>query len=205
MKSIASLVTLALFATGVAAQSTCTINTPGSVSECIPTLLSWTGGSSPYYLLYGPLTGDSFSWTTNITQGTYISLTLRDSTGAACQSAPFSINAGNADCLAASASSSASSAASTSGASATSSGASSSAASTSGAASSSASSASSASASHSSAASPSASSHSGSSSSGSSSATSSAPAASHTSGAGVNEASLGLAGVVGAILAAVLV
>ncbi|EED85968.1 predicted protein [Postia placenta Mad-698-R] len=132
MKSII-LVALAAFASGVAGL---TINTPSDVSECIPTLLTWSGGTGPYYLSiepgndpsgaplqqYGPLDGTSFTWPTNITSSQQVSLTIKDSTGATNQCAPFNINAGSSSCIGASASassgaSSASTASSASGAS----------------------------------------------------------------------------------------
>ncbi|KAF9816653.1 hypothetical protein IEO21_03958 [Rhodonia placenta] len=116
MKSII-LVALAAFASGVAGL---TINTPSDVSECIPTLLTWSGGTGPYYLSiepgndpsgaplqqYGPLEGTSFTWPTNITSSQQVSLTIKDSTGATNQCAPFNINAGSSSCIGASASAS---------------------------------------------------------------------------------------------------
>ncbi|CCM01401.1 uncharacterized protein FIBRA_03452 [Fibroporia radiculosa] len=122
------------------------INTPSDVTECIPTLFTWSGGVSPYYIVrfshqsgkdphilfyspadallslepgsdptgaplqeYGPLTGTSYTWPTNITSGTSISLTIKDSTGATEESAPFTVGAGSNSCLNAASTSSTSS------------------------------------------------------------------------------------------------
>ena len=43
---------------------------------------------------YAGLTGTSFTWSTNITAGTSIGLTLTDSTGQTVQSAPVTIQSG---------------------------------------------------------------------------------------------------------------
>ncbi|KII85009.1 hypothetical protein PLICRDRAFT_178774 [Plicaturopsis crispa FD-325 SS-3] len=52
MKSVfVSLASVSLFAAGVLGQSL-QINTPASAVECQPTLLSWSGGTPPYFLRY---------------------------------------------------------------------------------------------------------------------------------------------------------
>ncbi|KAL1740221.1 hypothetical protein HDZ31DRAFT_47919 [Schizophyllum fasciatum] len=84
-----------------------TINTPASVTQCQPTLISWDASDSqaPYYLSIlpgdnpsgSPLkqfnieSGSSYSWSTDIQGGTSIGLTLKDSTGKTVQSAPVTI------------------------------------------------------------------------------------------------------------------
>ncbi|KAH7884733.1 hypothetical protein F5I97DRAFT_1891566 [Phlebopus sp. FC_14] len=103
---------LALFVAGALAQFT--INTPSNVVECEPTLLSWSGGTAPYFLSIlpgsspsaaalenlGQQNGTSVTWTCNIQAGTSLGLTLRDSTGAVAQSAPFTVNPGSStSCL----------------------------------------------------------------------------------------------------------
>ncbi|EGN99258.1 hypothetical protein SERLA73DRAFT_137520 [Serpula lacrymans var. lacrymans S7.3] len=113
MKSVfISLVSVALLVAGAVAQSF-TINTPANVVECQPTLLQWSGGTGPYYLSIlpgsspgsaaledlGQQSGTSVTWTCNIAAGTSIGLTLRDSTGATAQSAPFTVNPGSSSCL----------------------------------------------------------------------------------------------------------
>ncbi|KAG5353529.1 hypothetical protein C0989_005976 [Termitomyces sp. Mn162] len=83
------------------------INTPTNVVVCQPILLTWTGGTGPYFLVItgqpngqaledlGMVQSTQFSWTVNIPAGTSIGLTLRDSTGQIAQSAAFTINPGN--------------------------------------------------------------------------------------------------------------
>jgi hypothetical protein len=108
MKSLfVGLVTTSLFVAGALAQAL-TINTPPDAVECEPTLLTWSGGTPPYFLSVTPgatpdgtaledlgqQNGTSFSWNTNIAAGTSVDLTLRDNTGAIAQSAPFTIQAG---------------------------------------------------------------------------------------------------------------
>ncbi|KAJ3491766.1 hypothetical protein NLI96_g436 [Meripilus lineatus] len=126
MKAFTSLIATALFATSAVAQFM--INTPANVVVCQPTLLTWTGGTPPYFLRqmhlpflsdsilpgatpggealqqFTGLTDTSFRWSTNIAAGTFIGLTLRDNTGATAQSAPFTINSGpDTSCLSSSA------------------------------------------------------------------------------------------------------
>ncbi|KAG1886977.1 hypothetical protein F4604DRAFT_1225027 [Suillus subluteus] len=48
-----SVVSLLLFVAGTLAQFT--INTPANVVECQPTLLAWSGGTAPYYLVSNTL------------------------------------------------------------------------------------------------------------------------------------------------------
>jgi len=100
--TIASLVSL-LLAAGVNAQFM--INTPASAVQCQPLLLTWTGGQAPYFLSilpggqpsatpiidFGQQNSTSITWLVNIPSGTSVGLTLRDSTGALAQSAPFNI------------------------------------------------------------------------------------------------------------------
>jgi len=111
---LARLATAAILAITAAAQGGFTINTPSNVVVCQPILLSWTGGTPPYFLTVqdvnnptGPAIQDlgqqdstSFTWTVNIAAGTSIGLAVRDSTGASVQSASFPINSGSStDCL----------------------------------------------------------------------------------------------------------
>jgi len=107
MKSVfTSLAAVALFVSGALAQFT--INTPTNVVVCQPILLTWSGGTPPYFLSVlpgsqpnaaalvdlGQQSGTSFTWTVNIAAGTSIGLNLRDSSGLVAQSAPFTINSG---------------------------------------------------------------------------------------------------------------
>ncbi|RDB25771.1 Protein disulfide-isomerase erp38 [Hypsizygus marmoreus] len=119
MKSVfAPLAAVALLATSALAQLT--INTPIGPVVCQPLLLTWSGGTPPYFLnrlLFialhafsilpgsqpgasplidlGVQNGNSYTWTVNIAAGTSIGLTLRDSTGTTANSAPFTINSGS--------------------------------------------------------------------------------------------------------------
>ncbi|KAL1732385.1 hypothetical protein EV714DRAFT_282752 [Schizophyllum commune] len=205
-----------------------TINTPASVTQCQPTLISWDASDSqaPYYLSILPgdnpsgqplkqfdiSDGSSYSWNTDIAGGTSIGLTLKDSTGKTVQSAPVTIqNSSKSDpcpaddsCLNGSSSSgSASSAASTSAAStsASSAGSSSASSAASTTASSSAASTTATSAATSSRATTSSGTSSRASTSTSSSASASASSSDDENGALVNGASLGVAGAVAALVA----
>ncbi|KAF9468076.1 hypothetical protein BDZ94DRAFT_1304813 [Collybia nuda] len=84
-----------------------TINTPTNVVVCQPILLTWVGGTPPYFLRFpgnqpgaaaledlGQQTGNQFTWLVNIAAGTSIGLSLRDNSGQTVQSAPFDINSG---------------------------------------------------------------------------------------------------------------
>ncbi|KAJ3734305.1 hypothetical protein DFJ43DRAFT_1064593 [Lentinula guzmanii] len=84
------------------------INTPGSLTECQPVLLQWTGGTPPYFLsVYNsgsPSTNaetltttnsTSFTWTVNIASGQSIGFNLVDNTGAEKQSGAVPIQAGS--------------------------------------------------------------------------------------------------------------
>ncbi|KAI6025720.1 hypothetical protein F5J12DRAFT_809975 [Pisolithus orientalis] len=105
---------VALFVAAALAQSTLTINTPANVVECEPTLITWSGGTPPYFLSIlpgatpngaalenlGQQNSTSVTWVANIAAGTSIGLTLRDNTGQVAQSAPFTINSGSStSCL----------------------------------------------------------------------------------------------------------
>ncbi|OJA12420.1 hypothetical protein AZE42_03389 [Rhizopogon vesiculosus] len=111
---IKSFISLTLFVAGALAQLT--INTPANVVECQPTLLSWSGGTAPYFLVGNFLTrfilpggsptsaslenlgqqnSTSVTWICNIASGTSLGLTLVDSTGLTAQTAPFTVNPGS--------------------------------------------------------------------------------------------------------------
>lgn len=91
------------------------INTPDSLTQCVPVLLTWVGGTPPYVLdvrlnatgplfqEYTGLTGDSFTWETNLTTEFVIGFELTDSTGISVASSTFSIQPSvNDTCLPAS-------------------------------------------------------------------------------------------------------
>ncbi|GAA6048686.1 hypothetical protein JCM3770_002021 [Rhodotorula araucariae] len=114
MRSFSVAAILAAAGTALA-QSSLVINTPTVLYQCQPYLLTWGGGSAPYYVrvlpggqLSGaplatldeqPTTDTSFTWTVNIPQGTSITLTLTDSTGATASTAPVTIQPGSTTCL----------------------------------------------------------------------------------------------------------
>ncbi|KAJ3565329.1 hypothetical protein NP233_g7703 [Leucocoprinus birnbaumii] len=86
-----------LAAVGAFAQSL-VINTPANavlLSFCSPlNVISVLPGVKPTGTPLenlGTFTGDSFTWNVDIAAGTSIGLTLKDSTGAIAQSAPFTI------------------------------------------------------------------------------------------------------------------
>jgi hypothetical protein len=86
----------ALILSGLAAsQTTFMVNTPGALFECQPGLLSWTGGTAPYFprintagsttstLESLPETSStSYTWTVNLAAGTTFTVAVTDSTGA---------------------------------------------------------------------------------------------------------------------------
>ncbi|KAH9068403.1 hypothetical protein EDB83DRAFT_2518752 [Lactarius deliciosus] len=131
--ALVSIASATLFIAGVSAQSL-TINTPLNVVVCQPLLISWAGGTGPFFLRwvifvhpgatpdgpalqdFGTQQGNSFTWTAvNFPSGTSLDLTLRDSAGITSQSAPFTVQTGtDTACLNASSSSSSSSGGSTS-------------------------------------------------------------------------------------------
>jgi len=96
------------FVQSVVGQASITINTPANVVVCQPILLTWSGGTAPYFLSilpgsqpsapalvdFGRQNGTSLTWKVNVAVGTSIGLTLRDSNGLVAQSAPFTVNNG---------------------------------------------------------------------------------------------------------------
>jgi len=86
---------------------------PGSLAltnvvVCLPSLITWTGGTPPYFLSVlpagqpsaaalvdlGEQQGDSVTWLVNLGVGTSGFLNLRDNTGALAQSGSFTVLAG---------------------------------------------------------------------------------------------------------------
>ncbi|KAK1924167.1 hypothetical protein DB88DRAFT_489318 [Papiliotrema laurentii] len=101
------------------------VNSPASLIQCQPALLSWEGGSAPYYLAaipggqpsaaalkdFGTLNNNSLTWTVDVPAGTSVTIKVTDSTGAVNYNSAVTIQAGSDSCLnGASASSGASSA-----------------------------------------------------------------------------------------------
>lgn len=126
-----SFVALAVAAAAVLGQQ---INTPATLTVCQPALLSWSGGSAPYFLSvipggqasaaalkdFGSQSDTSETWNVDLPAGTSITLKLTDSTGNTVYSSPITIGAGTStDCLNAAASGSSSAASGSSAASST--------------------------------------------------------------------------------------
>ncbi|KAF8573942.1 hypothetical protein K439DRAFT_1198637 [Ramaria rubella] len=127
MKTIISIALFALAAVGVNAQGLI-INTPSSIVECEPTQITFSGGTPPYFISILPggqisaqaienlpnqNGGTSTTWIANIAAGTPITFGIKDSTGATNFAAMVTIQPGSTSCL--NSTGSASSGASTSG------------------------------------------------------------------------------------------
>ncbi|ESK94632.1 secreted protein [Moniliophthora roreri MCA 2997] len=110
MKYSLAIAALALQALpGVFAQIT--MNTPTNLVTCQPVMLSWTGGTAPYFLSLqdgnnfdGPAlkrfdqqNGSSFSWTVDVPSKQKIVFLLRDNTGSTSVTAPVVVQPGNQD------------------------------------------------------------------------------------------------------------
>ncbi|KJA26306.1 hypothetical protein HYPSUDRAFT_199053 [Hypholoma sublateritium FD-334 SS-4] len=79
-----------------------TVNTPLSAVVCQPLLITWSGGTPPYFLpsaaallSFPSQTTTSITWTVNITANTQLGLDLKDSTGTLAQSGVFTTQAGS--------------------------------------------------------------------------------------------------------------
>jgi len=119
MKStLFSILSIALFATlnGVPVLAgALTIDTPLNVVQCQPIQLTFEGGQEPYFLTvhdghnadgpaledFGQLEASPFTWEkVNFASGTLLDLLIRDTNGLLAQSAPFLVNPGpDASCL----------------------------------------------------------------------------------------------------------
>jgi len=141
MKNAAAVFVALAVASSAVAQGSAPfmINTPTPPPiECVPTQITWTsGGAPPFFLIisepdangpptqqYPNLSGNSFTWLTNITAGTSIGFTLRDNNGVSEQTSSVIVQQGTStSCIGGGAapppSSSGSSAPSSSGASVT--------------------------------------------------------------------------------------
>ncbi|KAK1217267.1 hypothetical protein PQX77_020116 [Marasmius sp. AFHP31] len=113
----ASLVTTALLFSGAyalpqgQAPGTVTINTPTNLVTCEPAILSWSGGTPPYYLSmqdgnnfngaaikrFEQQSTTSMSWTVSVPSGKSVAFLLRDSTGQVSITAPVTVEKGAQD------------------------------------------------------------------------------------------------------------
>ncbi|KAE8537862.1 hypothetical protein D1P53_005923 [Cryptococcus gattii VGV] len=102
---------LILLAAVAGALADLTVSTPASLIQCQPVLLSWSGGTAPYYLAiipggeasaaalkdFGEQSGTSLTWTVDTSSGTSVSVKVTDSTGTINYSSPVTIQAGSSD------------------------------------------------------------------------------------------------------------
>ncbi|WVO22133.1 uncharacterized protein IAS62_003458 [Cryptococcus decagattii] len=102
---------LILLAAVAGALADLTVSTPASLIQCQPVLLSWSGGTAPYYLAvipggqasaaalkdFGEQSGTSLTWIVDTASGTSVSVKVTDSTGAINYSSPVTIQAGSSD------------------------------------------------------------------------------------------------------------
>ncbi|KAK8864328.1 hypothetical protein IAR55_001575 [Kwoniella newhampshirensis] len=115
---------VAIVALAGSALAQLTVQTPASLIQCQPALLSWTGGQGPYFLAaipggqpsaaalkdFGQQTGNSITWTVDIASGTSVTLKVTDSTGVVNYNQAVTIQPGSSSaCLNAAGSSAASS------------------------------------------------------------------------------------------------
>lgn len=116
MVGILALFLLATSTTALASsnESDLAVDTPCALVQCNETLLTWSGGSSPYYVFIvpgsdpdGPLLedlgeqdGTNMTWTVNLSAGTSVILAIRDSEAVSIQSDVVQIrNSTNNCCL----------------------------------------------------------------------------------------------------------
>ncbi|CAD6570891.1 MAG: hypothetical protein CYPHOPRED_004199 [Cyphobasidiales sp. Tagirdzhanova-0007] len=102
------------------AQQTLFINTPVSLVQCLPSIISFGGGVAPYYLSVLPAgaiaavpieyltvapTETNHTWFVDLPAGTNITMAIRDSVGALNYASPIAVQtSGNSTCLNATAS-----------------------------------------------------------------------------------------------------
>jgi len=105
--------TLALLSSAYVLAQDLTIATPASLYTCQPVQLSWSGGTSPYFVYiipggdttsqlaqFGQMDGTTYTWTVDIAAGTSIGVGVTDANGVSQYSAPVTINAGSStDCV----------------------------------------------------------------------------------------------------------
>ncbi|KAM5546246.1 hypothetical protein V8D89_000372 [Ganoderma adspersum] len=119
-RTFALTLAFALFAASTAptAAAAASISlTTTTITECVQTMLTWSGGNAPYKLKISPLKADnnsdtsqlqqysnistaSFGWTANFTVGTRVQFDITDANGDASGDPPLTVGAGpNANCL----------------------------------------------------------------------------------------------------------
>lgn len=112
MKTAATAFAVASAFTAVYAQGTAgnlVIQSPASLVECQPALLSFSGGSAPYYISVLPggqstaaaleqfpqQSGNTYTWTVDLASGQDVTFSIRDSTGLVNYSAQLPIQSGS--------------------------------------------------------------------------------------------------------------
>jgi len=107
MKSVLALLTLAAVALAQSAGNI-TVATPAQLVTCEPALITFGGGTAPYYLSVLPggqvgatalesfptQSGNQYTWKVDIQAGTSITIQVRDSNGYINYSSPVTIQAG---------------------------------------------------------------------------------------------------------------
>ncbi|KAM0789104.1 hypothetical protein ACM66B_003160 [Microbotryomycetes sp. NB124-2] len=123
-------ISLLTFLSGVSAQR---IDSPPSIVACLPTRLTFGGGTPPYYIsivpagdvgasplvTLPPQTGTSYSWPADVEAGSNVTFVIRDSEGILNFSSPVTVQPGPEDACSSMSSASSTSAATSSSASST--------------------------------------------------------------------------------------
>jgi len=98
----------ALVALVASANAQLMVNTPGGLTECEPSQITWTTDNQPPYLLsvvpagqtgpnlkaFPPQTGNAFTWLVDIAAGQAVTFALKDAQGLSVFSGPSTIAAG---------------------------------------------------------------------------------------------------------------
>ncbi|KAH7341546.1 hypothetical protein B0J17DRAFT_647059 [Rhizoctonia solani] len=96
---------IALVATVYAQAADPSINTPASLVQCQPALITWTATKTPVFISiipggqpgavalidFGSQNSSSLTWNVDMASGTSITFQVRDSTGAVAYSAPVTV------------------------------------------------------------------------------------------------------------------
>ncbi|KAL1410721.1 hypothetical protein Q8F55_001663 [Vanrija albida] len=112
---LTKVLALAVLAASAVAQVNFSLNTPPAVTECQPTLLTWSGGKAPFILSAIPaaqisapnlasiaegVNEQQYSWTVNLPANTAITLKIVDATGATSYTSPITVLKGSStSCL----------------------------------------------------------------------------------------------------------
>ncbi|RSH87460.1 hypothetical protein EHS25_003370 [Saitozyma podzolica] len=106
-------VALVILAAATAVMAQLQIFTPASLVQCQPVLVSWQGGTSPYFVSiipggqttaaaiknFGQTSATSLTWTVDIPAGQSITFKIVDSTGNINYGSPLTIQSGSSGCL----------------------------------------------------------------------------------------------------------